>query len=97
MSVTREMRTAGLLVSACLSSPALGAASPQEGMRKWAFGAGGLAALQLQVSRYVHARLHGGYTHYFAKAGGIQPTPDAAPFTVSLDGPFAGALLGVDL
>ncbi|NVJ13044.1 hypothetical protein [Myxococcus sp. AM010] len=66
-------------------------------MRKWSFGAGGLAAIQLKLGRYVHARMHGGYTHYFEKAGGLRPTPEAAPFTVSLDGPFAGALLGLDL
>ncbi|QDE83087.1 hypothetical protein BHS07_16805 [Myxococcus xanthus] len=66
-------------------------------IRKWAFGAGGLAALQVKLSRYVHARVHGGYTHYFEQADGLQPTPDAAAFTVSLDGPFAGALLGLNL
>ncbi|WP_050989218.1 hypothetical protein [Corallococcus macrosporus] len=66
-------------------------------MRKWGFGAGGLAAVQVRLGRYVHARVHGGYTHYFAKPDGLQPTPEAEPFTVSLDGPFAGALLGLDL
>ncbi|WP_426751881.1 hypothetical protein [Myxococcus sp. Y35] len=66
-------------------------------MRKWALGAGGLVALQLQLARHVHGRIHGGYTHYFREAAGLRPTPDTEPFAVELQGPFAGALLGLDL
>ncbi|AKQ66620.1 putative lipoprotein [Myxococcus hansupus] len=66
-------------------------------MRKWAFGAGGLVALQLQLSRLVHARVHGGYTHYFREADGLRSTAEAEPFTVRLNGPFAGALVGLML
>ncbi|MBZ4421487.1 hypothetical protein [Myxococcus sp. RHSTA-1-4] len=60
--------------------------------RKWIFGAGGMASLQYSFGRIVYTRVQAGYTQYFQKADDFRVGSEG--FSVSLSGPFAGALLG---
>jgi len=65
--------------------------------QRWIFGAGGVASLHYSFGRWVYMRVQGGYTQYFKKAEGFEGNSTLNQFSVSLSGPFAGALLGLSL
>lgn len=79
------------------TGPMLGPDFYEARAKKWIFGAGGMASLHYTFGRVVYTRLQAGYTQYFQRAEGFQVNSDLEGFSVSLSGPFAGALLGVSL
>jgi hypothetical protein len=79
------------------SGPNLGDRFFEARAKKWIFGAGGMASLHYSFGRIVYTRVQAGYTQYFKKAEDFQVNSDLAGFSVSLSGPFAGALVGVSL
>ncbi|MFP2911594.1 hypothetical protein ACLESD_42525 [Pyxidicoccus sp. 3LFB2] len=79
------------------TGPTLGDNFYEARTRRWVFGAGGLASLQYSFGRWVYVRAQGGYSHYFKKAEGFEGNSTLNQFSVSLSGPFAGALLGLSL
>ncbi len=65
--------------------------------QRWIFGAGGVASLHYAFGRWVYMRVQGGYTQYFKKAEGFEGNSTVNAFSVSLSGPYAGAVLGFSL
>lgn len=65
--------------------------------KKWVFGGGAAGALHLHFGRFLYTRVQAGYTQYVKKAEGFQVSSDLEGFSVSLSGPWAGALVGVNL
>ncbi|MCP3144496.1 hypothetical protein [Pyxidicoccus xibeiensis] len=78
------------------NGPQLGTDYFQARDKRWIFGAGGVASLQVGFGRFVYTRLQAGYTQYFRQAKGFVVTTSDS-FSISLSGPFAGALVGVSL
>jgi hypothetical protein len=78
------------------TGPTLGSGFSENRDRKWVFGAGGMASLHYSFGRWVYTRVQAGYTQYFNKADDFASSSTDA-FSVSLSGPFAGALLGLSL
>jgi hypothetical protein len=79
------------------TGPMLGDDYYEARTRRWVFGAGGVASLHYSFGRWVYMRVQGGYTQYFKKAEGFEGTSTLNAFSVSLSGPYGGALLGLSL
>ncbi|WP_164019619.1 hypothetical protein [Pyxidicoccus trucidator] len=79
------------------NGPMLGDNYYEARTQRWIFGAGGLASFHYSFGRWVYMRVQGGYTQYFKKAEGFEGNSTLNQFSVSLSGPFAGAMLGLSL
>ena len=79
------------------NGPVQGSGFSENRARQWVFGAGGVTSLQYSFGRWVYSRVRVGYTQYFQKAEGFGDGATSDNFSVSLSGPFAGALLGLSL